>query len=257
MDLKRETALVAACCATILLAGTAQAAHPLITDDAGTMGTGNTLVEFNGQYDHDNYEGVKTKTHELEVAVTYGLTEAVDFVVAVPYTAWSTRSEEDGKLSADGIGDTSMEFKWRFYEQDGLSLAVKPGMSLPTGDDDEGLGAGKATYQLYFVGTQEVGPWAFHLNLAYIRGNNTADERDNLWHASLASDFALTKGLHLVANIGTERNPAKGEDTHPAFVLGGVIYSLTDFCDVDFGAKAGLNQAEPDYSLLAGVAFTF
>jgi len=39
--------------------------------------------------------------------------------------------------------------------------------------------------------------------------------------------------------------------------LGGLIYSLNDFCDLDFGVKAGLNQAEADYSLLAGVAFSF
>ncbi|HSR35732.1 MAG TPA: transporter [Desulfurivibrionaceae bacterium] len=256
MKMQYEVA-IALFCGALLLTSAARAAHPLVTDDAGTMGTGNTLIEFNGQYDHDDYEGVKTKTRELEVAVTYGLTETVDFVVAVPYSAWSTRSEEEGKLSEDGIGDTSMEFKWRFYEQEGLSLAVKPGMSLPTGDDDESLGAGKATYQLYFVGTQEVEPWAFHLNLAYIRSNNTADERENIWHASLASDVAVTDKLHLVANIGTERNPAKGEDTHPAFILGGLVYSLTEHCDIDFGVKAGLNHAEPDYSLLAGVAFTF
>lgn len=256
MNKKRNLA-VALLGGALLFAGSAQAAHPLITDDAGTMGTGNTLVEFNGQYDHNDYEGVKDKTHELEVALTYGLTETVDFVVAVPYTSWSSRSEEEGKTSEDGFGDTSMEFKWRFYEQEGLSLAVKPGMSLPTGDDDESLGAGKATYQLFFVGTQEVEAWAFHLNLGNIRSNNTADERENIWHASVASDFALTKNLHLVANIGTERNPTKGEDTHPAFILGGLVYSLTDYCDIDFGVKAGLNHAEPDYSLLAGVALTF
>lgn len=254
---KRHCLAFAVWCSLCCGAGTAQAAHPLVTDDAGTMGTGNTLVEFNGQYDHDDYEGVTTKVRELEVAVTYGVTDTVDFVVAAPYTDWSTRSDADGKASEDGIGDTSMEFKWRFYEQAGLSLALKPGMSLPTGDDDQSLGAGKATYQLYFVGTQEVEPWAFHLNLGYIRSNNTADERENIWHASVAGEVALNKDLHLVANVGTERNPAKGEDTHPAFLLGGLIYSLTDYCDIDFGVKAGLNHAEPDYSLLAGVALTF
>lgn len=255
---KRETMMMVAFCgATLLFAGTARAAHPLITDDAGTTGTGKTLVELNGQYDRNDYEGTKEKNYELAVALTYGLTETVDLVVAAPYTWANSWTDEEGKTSNDGIGDTSMEVKWRFYEQDGLSLAVKPGLSLPTGDDDKGLGAGKATYQMFFVGTQEVAPWAFHLNLGYIRNNNTADERENIWHASLAGDLELTEDLHLVANIGTERNPAKGEDTYPAFILGGLVYSLTEYCDVDFGVKAGLNHAEPDYSLLAGVAFTF
>ena len=243
---------------TLLLTGTtAQAAHPLITDDAGTQGTGKVLVEFNGQYDHNDYEGVTDKTRELKVALTYGLTDTVDVVLSAPYTDWSSRSDADDKTSGRGIGDTSLEAKWRFYEQEGLSLAVKPGVTLPTGDDDKGLGAGKVTYELFFIGTQELAPWTFHLNLGYLRADNTADERENLWHASVASELELRKGLRLVANLGAERAAEKESNVHPAFLLGGVIYALTDSCDVDFGVKAGLNHAEPDYSLLAGVALKF
>jgi len=251
--------LAAALLGSALLAAgtTAQAAHPLITDDAGTMGTGHYQVEFNAQYDHTDEEGVREKNQELAVAVTYGLTDTVDLVVALPYTAWSIKDDVEGKTSESGIGDASLEVKWRFYEQDGLGLALKPGMTLPTGDDDEGLGAGKATYQLFFIGTRELAPWAFHLNLGYLRSNNTAAERENLWHASLAGEVEVTEDLRLVANIGAERNPDRESGTHPAFLLGGLVYSLTESCDVDFGVKVGLNHAEPDYSLLAGVVFVF
>jgi len=256
MNRKRSTSL-AVFCGALLLAGAARAAHPLITDDAGTMGTGNTLVEFNAQYDRNNYEGIKERSHELEAALTYGVSENVDLVVSAPYISWSSRSDADGKDSGNGIGDTSLDVKWRFYGKDDLSLALKPGLSLPTGNDDKGLGAGRTTWQFFFIGTREVEPWAFHLNLGYIRNNNTADERENLWHASLAGEVALGEKLRLVANIGAERSPDKEASTHPAFLLGGLIYSLTDFCDLDFGVKAGLNHGEPDYSLLAGVALSF
>lgn len=256
MNRKHETS-IAVLCGTLLLASAALAAHPLVTDDAGTVGTGNTLVELNAQYDRNSYEGIKERSHELEVALTYGVSENVDLVVAAPYTSWSSRSDADGKNSGNGIGDTSLDVKWRFYDQDDLNLALKPGLSLPTGNDDKGLGAGKTTWQFFFIGTQEVEPWAFHLNLGYIRNNNTADERENLWHASLAGEISLGEKLRLVANIGAERSPDKEASTHPAFLLGGLIYSLTDFCDLDFGIKTGLNHAEPDYSLLAGVALSF
>jgi hypothetical protein len=46
-------------------------------------------------------------------------------------------------------------------------------------------------------------------------------------------------------------------DKHPAFILGGVIYSITESLDIDFGIKAGLNDVETDYAFLAGLAFRF
>ena len=98
---------------------------------------------------------------------------------------------------------------------------------------------------------------AFHLNVGYIRNENKADERNDIWHASLAAEFEAKKDLKLVANIGVESNPDKTADTDPAFLLGGVIYSITEDFDMDFGVKAGLNEAETDYSLLAGIAFRF
>ena len=64
----------------------------------------------------------------------------------------------------------------RFYEHADLSLAIKPGLTLPTGDDEKGLGTGKATYRLFFIASQEMDPWAFHLNLGYIRNENTLEE---------------------------------------------------------------------------------
>jgi hypothetical protein len=85
-----------------------------------------------------------------------------------------------------------------------------------------------------------------------------ADEeanRKDIWHVSLSSQVEVVKGLNVVANIGMERNPEKASNTHPAFILGGVIYSVTENLDVDLGIKGGLNKPEMDYSLLAGVVW--
>ena len=83
------------------------------------------------------------------------------------------------------------------------------------------------------------------------------DERVDIWHASLASEIKLTKNLKAVANIGTERNPDPSSDMHPAFILGGLIYSLTEKINLDLGANLGLNRADNYYSILAGIAFKF
>jgi len=116
---------------------------------------------------------------------------------------------------------------------------------------------GRIIYSLYFITTTVIAPWAFHLNLGYIRNENRLDEREDIWHASLAGEVEAVKNLKVVGNIGIERNTDKTSNKHPAFILGGIIYSITENFDIDFGIKRGLNKPETDYSILVGIAFKF
>ncbi len=232
------------------------AAHPLITDDTGTQGKGKWQLEVNGEFAHEDEDGVKADTTEVATALSYGIVDSVDLVLGIPYQF--IRVKEEGETATEnGISDVSLELKWRFFERDGLSLALKPGISFPTGDDEKGLGSGKTAYSVFFIATKEIEPWAFHLNLGYIRNENSADERENLWHASVAAGYGLAEKLTLVGNIGIERNTDRNINTHPAFILGGLIYSISENFDIDFGVKGGLNSPETDYSLLAGLAWRF
>jgi len=188
------------------IAGPSWAAHPLITDDTGTQGKGNFQLELTGQYDQDkeNVGGVSIKATGVETAATlsYGMIDNIDLVLSLPYL-WG-REKENGSLvyKEDGIGDASLEAKIKVFEKEGFSLALKPGISFPTGDDDKGLGTGKFGGQIFFIASQEVEPFAFHVNLGYIRNENDADERENIWHASVAAAWEIVKDLSLVANIG-------------------------------------------------------
>ena len=242
------------------------AAHPLITDDAGTQGKGKYLFELNGQTGNEterSAEGSNTDTTakergtELRAALTYGVIDNLDVILTMPYQ-WKKTEVGDATVSdVSGVADISVEVKWRFFEKDGLSLAVKPGITLPAGDKDKDLGTGRATGTLYFITTKEIDPWAFHLNLGYKRNENTVDEREDIWHASLAGEYKVMKNLKLVANIGAERNTDKSSDTNPAFILGGFIYSMRENMDIDFGVKGGLNKAQADITYLAGIALRF
>jgi hypothetical protein len=238
------------------LCAVSYAAHPLITDDTGTQGKGNFQLELNSEFAHDDEDGATEDAFEFTSGLSYGIADTVDIVLGIPYQ--HIRLKEDGqKYSEDGLSDISLEFKWRFYEKDGLSFALKPGITLPTGDDEKGLGAGKVTYSAFFITTKEIEPWAFHLNLGYIRNENKADERKNLWHASVAAEYAVMEKLTLVGNTGIEQNADRNVNTHPAFILGGLIYSVSEHVDIDFGVKAGLNEPETDYAILAGIAWRF
>lgn len=250
----------------VLLASFAFAAHPLVTDDAGTMGKGNALLEINSEFtsDTETPSGVKTKTEggEILFSLTVGEWENADIVLGVPYT-WN-RVKEDGTVTSDeeGMSDASLELKWRFYEGESVSLAVKPGLILPTGDEKTGLGNGRLSYSIFFIATKEAEPWAFHLNIGhthneYELGDVQEANREEIWHVSLAGEVAATENLTAVGNVGMERNPDKQSNTHPAFALAGIIYSLTENLDVDLGIKTGLTKPETDYTGLFGIAWNF
>ena len=241
--------------------GAAFAAHPLITDDTGTQGKGKFQIEINSEFTYDkeiDLGGTRREAGgEVAAIVSYGIIDTVDVVLGVPYQ-WTKVKEEGVTISdEDGISDISLEGKWRFYDKDGLSFAVKPGITFPTGNEERGLGAGRATYGIFFITTIEVEPLAFHLNLGYTRNENKVDERKDIWHVSLAAEAQIVKDLKAVGNIGVERNPDKSSSTAPAFVLGGFIYSISENLDIDLGLKVGLNKPETDYSILAGVALRF
>jgi hypothetical protein len=234
---------------TLCFFSNAHAMHPLISDDAGTTGTGKFNLELNAEYANDNGDS------ETQIAATLsaGIRENIDLVASVPYLF--TRIDEGAEtLKEDGLSDITLELKWRFYEKDGLSFALKPGIILPAGDEGKGLGDGKAAYSLHFLTSKELDPVTLHLDLGYIRNG---EELRDIWHYSLAADYGISKPLRLVANIGGETNPDRESNVHPIFLLGGLIYKINENFSVDLGLKTGLNKAEADYTVLTGIIVDF
>ena len=247
----------------MIACGQAFAAHPLITDDTGTQGTGKAQLEFVAEYGHDNNNGITTNSLTVPSmpVLSYGITSTADLVLGISYLRMETM--QGGVTTTEsGISDASVQLKWRFHERHGWSFALKPGVTLPSGDEDKGLGIGKASYSAFFIITKDMTPWVFHVNIGYLRNEYrlTVDEdanRKDLWRVSLASQMDIIKGLKAVADIGTERNPDKTSNSDRAFLLGGVIYSITEQLDLDAGVKAGLNKPEIDITYLAGITKRF
>ncbi len=237
------------------------AAHPLITDDSGTQGKGNFQLELNGQYesDRETVAGLSQKSTGGQVCatLTWGMVGNADFILSMPYV-WSKVEENNQTLYDErGISDTTFEVKWRFFEKAGWSLALKPGLTFPMGDEKRGLGAGKIGYRVFLIASKEWGAWAFHANLGYIGNDDKADQEKNLGHASFASTYEVVKHLKIVTNIGVERSLDSTGHNDPAFLLGGIIYSLSNNFDLDLGVKSGLTSAETHLAVLAGITLRF
>lgn len=246
----------------LLASPAAYAVHPLITDDAGTVGKGKGQVEIGSQIWRHKDSGDEFSTNrydggETAMVMTLGLHDRIDLAVAVPYLWWSMETNGNRISSADGISDTILAIKWRFFDSDGWGLALRPGVVLATGDEERDLGSGRTAYHLFFITSKEIGPVACHLNLGYIRNENNAGDHQDIWHTSLAGEYEVIKNLKIVANIGTTRNPASDSVTHPGFALGGIVYAISDRISVDGGVKVGLNKAETAITYLFGITVKF
>ena len=263
-------ALWIALCA--LWAGPLHAAHPYITDDTGTQGSGNWQLELMAERDRnartaDAGSGAVHEVRKLTLinpVLTYGVLDSLD--VAFGLSHLRQRTTEDGTVTqaAEGSGDSTLELKWRFFERNGLSLGLKPGLSLPTGDEERGLGSGRLSWGVNFILTQEAGPWTFLANVAYTRARyelpaDAEANRAHLWRVSAGLGYALRDDLQLVGEAGVRTNGAKDDPFLPGrnaqFAMLGLIYSLSDKMDFDFGVRKRLNRAELDTAVLLGATF--
>jgi hypothetical protein len=251
MTRKKMKGLFLLCVMLLFPSYEALAVHPLISDEAETLGRGKAELEVSAEFGHEREGGVTENSAVINTVLTYGLRDDIDVVLAVPYERKSTAREEGG--SRRGIGDIGVEVRWKFLEKEPLYFALKPAVTLPTGDDDKGLGTGRMTYGLSLVTTIEVKPWELHLNGGYVRSENRIAERRNIWRASLGVEYEPTERYEFIADVGVETNPVKGTMTHPAFLLFGFVYYLTETLGVDMGIKVGLNGTEVDRTFLVGI----
>lgn len=230
--------------------------HPLITEDTGTQGQGGIQIELTAESDYDRDAGVTERSTSFAAVLSYGATDNLDMIIALPYRRVTT--EQGGvRDTENGSGDVGLDLKWRFYEKDLLSFALKPGITLAAGDESRGLGAGKSTYSMYPVTTIAPEPWEFHLHLGYVAYPNKLGEREDRWHASFAGGYTFDSRLRLVMDLGTVTNPDAAVNEKPAFLIVGLIYPVGREFDLDLGCKKGLTGPETDRTLLAGATLRF
>jgi len=246
--------------AVLLLPASAWAALPLITDDTATQGKGKSLLEVSAIYNEDKSSedgiAINENDHAFFSTLTYGITDRVDVFISLLYV-WSHVQTEGSNITTGGISDTALGVKWRLFEKDEVSFAVKPVMIIPTGNEEKGLGTGRTRYGANLIITKEFDPSAIHANLGYIRNENKIDERNDLWQVSLATTYEMVKNLQLCADIGAITNTDKTSEVEPSYLLVGLIYSANDNVDISLGVKFGLNEPATDWALLPGVTYRF
>lgn len=233
-----RVALIACC----LFAAPLHAAHPLITEDTGTLGDGRWQLELFGEA--GEARGTGARMDQDDAVLSYGLAPDLDLQAGLPWI-------RDG---ASGMGDITIDLKWRFLERGAFSLGLKPGVSLPTGDERKGLGAGRVGWGSLLIASYEPGPVAFHAHAGYKRHRNTIGERESLNHLSIAVALQTAPGFTVIADVARTSNPDPAQTRPERYLVFGVIWSVTRDFDLDFGFKKGFGSAALDEALLLGLA---
>lgn len=159
---------------------------------------------------------------------TYGLTDRIDIGVAVPYVNVSMKGDPVARMisytfastdtafhyfeggtstspilshkttpldeSASGIGDISLRGKVQLHSGPRGDFAFLAEARLPTGDEDNFLGSGSASYKGMLIASGQWGRMNPHLNLAYeSRGSDwERDQVELTWGFDQKATEALT-----------------------------------------------------------------
>ena len=251
--------------------GAGRAAHPFITDDSGTQGAGKWQLELLGERSrHDRVADPgggpvqsSGRTTSFNPVLTYGVLDNLDVALGFNYTRFRITESGATTEAANGAGDSTLELKWRFYESGPFSVALKPGLLLPSGNENRGLGTGRTSWGVNLIADYDAEPWVFLANVAYNHARfklpqDQADNRHDLWRVSAGAEYAVAKQLRLVGELGARTNPARNDaffpGQHGRFAMLGAIYSPTENIDLDIGLRKRLNRAETD-TFLIGATF--
>lgn len=230
-----------------------QAAHPLLTEDTGTQGLGHYQLELMLDKTRDQASGVTVREQVATAVLSYGILENADLQFGLPHVRQHTH-DATGRHASQGPLDATVDLKWRFFEREALSLGIKPGITLPSGDKGRGFGTGRATWGVLGILSYEPGALAFHSHVGYRRNHNEVDQRTTLRHLSAALTYKATDKLKLVADFSADTNPDRAGRGSVRYRILGFIYSPRPWLDLDAGLKHGHGRAATDNTFLIGAA---
>lgn len=256
----------------ILLSSTpAFAAKPLVTDNTFTQGKGSAQVEVGVEIIKEKQViGVNTykwTTCTASATINYGLSKNIDLIADIPFS-WYTYKLNRNKIyrEASAISDIEILLKWRLYDEESSrwSLALKPGIILPSGNENKSLGSGRVGETLTLIAAHSCKNYLTYFNLGYTHNayrlpSVAATSNNSLWKASMATELNLIGNLWISGDIGIETSKLKNAVSNPSYMMGGATFGLDDRTDINFAIKKPLNKSDLTSSttFLGGVTMYF
>ena len=246
----------------VMVPATAWAVHPFQVETTDTQGTGNVLVELNGDYSKKDSDEALKETG----IITVGAGQRTDLAVQLPYLRLDPSPVTNSLAS--GIGDVQLKFKQRIYDNEvKQSVAYKIYVSMPTANEDKGLGTNNVVWGVAFMDQQVCHNNVLHASIGYEFSGKTLKNGEFKQNYSfpfgLAAEIKLGGKFWLLTELAGEygkvTNVTTGARSHtrPFTIMAGFRYDITKSLYVNLSARAGLNSYSEDYTALAGVAMRF
>lgn len=173
---------------------------------------------------------------------------ATDISVAVPLLNLTT----DGVGTESGPGDITLRAAHRTPVGEATSAYGALSLTLPTGDDDVGLGSGATDVGAAAGLTRDFGANRALISIGYIvTGESSAIERDDVALAGVGAAHRYSRGS-VYASFDARTAAFAGADEPREISLGGfhVVSSTLAFT---FHTFRGLNDGGPDYGATLGM----
>lgn len=188
----------------------------------------------------------------LDTRVDRLATEGLEDPPAHVFPDGSDRASFGASGSATGIGDVLVRGKWNFARAEGRGLAAALDLRLPTGDEEELLGAGSTQARLTLVGSSSFGSFSPHVNVgyaAYFGNGPDGIELPDEASLTVGFDWAAHPRVTIAADVlwRTLFDAQKlevGEATH--------LYERWDEEVVRSTARPVLETREDDLNLISG-----
>ncbi|WP_077732421.1 transporter [Methylocaldum sp. 14B] len=176
-----------------------------------------------------------------------------------PYTQLSIELPAPYRLPAEGglrsgVGDVLFEYKRRFgLDAEAGYFGINPQLTLPTGDEKRGLGAGRATLQLPLLYQKQWGDTVIYGDARYKLWAGA--EGKSYWFFGLALEHAVGKRLKLGGEVFAITSPSPGGEPNAGFNLGGKwVMAPGRVLMVSAGRSF---RDEPELTLLIGLNLLF
>jgi len=219
------------------------AGQPLNTDDAFSVGKKNIEIEILSEFYHYGNE----REFSIPIGFSYGLFESTDIIIGGSYN-----SSWDASFTFSSIDDITVELK-HIFVNGFFKIGIKPFVTLPTGDTNEGFGKGKVNYGTYLLITKEWQDFHIHTQFGYTRNNNIVGEKPDIWEYSIAAEKFISEDLSTVLEFGIAKNCCYEPVKHTKFILGGFIYQYNEVIAIDIGLMRGLSESDPNFGLMTGI----
>jgi hypothetical protein len=234
--------------ALLLAAASVHGAHPFITDDTRTQGSGHFELQLGTQYTRTPADAAQVSLFEFQPQVTYGAIPELDIIVRPSYDVLVVTGSPAGRSS--GFAETVAAIKWRFASGEVWSVALGAGTGIPSGN--AAFDSTRSTPRALLLVTGDSKPVEFDLNVGVVRNTDGASLRTWLGHVSALTIWHATERLQIGADFALDQNPLRNQSQWPAAALVGAIWKANVAWDLDAGYQRGLNHSAPRNQWLLG-----